>query len=98
MTILFSEAEYFKETRHTCTQKKPPVPARTDVPPVVFHSEKNFIKTVKIVPMKPKPAACIDIKGYKQVLEDSGLVPKYTKKKVFLFQMKYIYCIYFLIL
>lgn len=41
--------------------------------------------------MKPKPAACIDIKGYKQVLEDSGLVPKYTKKKVFLFQMKYVF-------
>ncbi|XP_003968195.1 enkurin [Takifugu rubripes] len=75
------KAEYSKEARHSCTQKKPPVPARTDVPPVVFHTGKNFIKTVKIVPMKPKPAACIDIKGYKQVLEDSGLVPKYTKKK-----------------
>lgn len=46
------------------------------------HTEKNFIKTVKILPMKPKPAAILDIKGYKQVLENSGLVPKYTKKKV----------------
>lgn len=35
--------------------------------------------------MKPKPAAFLDIKGYKQVLENSGLVPKYIKKKVFLF-------------
>lgn len=33
--------------------------------------------------MKPKPAAFLDIKGYKQVLENSGLVPKYIKKKVF---------------
>lgn len=32
--------------------------------------------------MKPKPAAFLDIKGYKQVLENSGLVPKYIKKKV----------------
>lgn len=35
--------------------------------------------------MKPKPAACVDIKGYRQVLENSGLVPKYIKKKVFHF-------------
>lgn len=55
---------------------------------MVFHTEKNFIKTVKIEPMKPRPAACVDIKGYKQVLETSGLVPKYIKKKVFLFPIK----------
>lgn len=43
--------------------------------------------------MKPKPAAFLDIKGYKQVLENSGLVPKYIKKKVFyfsiIFQMRF---------
>lgn len=76
------EEECLKETQHTCSQKKPPVPARTDAPPVGFHTERNFIKTVNIVPVKPKPAAFLDIKGYKQVLEDSGLVPKYIKKKV----------------
>lgn len=71
-----------KETRHSCCQKKPPVPTRTDAPPVVVHTERNFVKTVKIVPMEPRPAAFLDIKGHKQVLENSGLVPKYTKKKV----------------
>lgn len=63
------------------------MPARTDVPPVGFHTEKNFIKTVKIEPMKPRPAAFLDIKGYKQVLENSGLVPKYIKKKVVIFSI-----------
>lgn len=33
--------------------------------------------------MKPQPT-CVDTsKGHKQLLENSGLVPKYTKKKVF---------------
>lgn len=81
----FPEEECLKEPRHTCTQKKPPVPARTDIPLVGCHTEKHFIKTVEIIPMKPRPAAIVDIKGYKQVLENSGLVPKYIKKKVELF-------------
>lgn len=63
--------------------KKPPVPLRTDMPPMGIHTKRDFIKTVTIVPMKPQPT-CVDTnKGHKQVLENSGLVPKYIRKKVF---------------
>ncbi|XP_053268623.1 enkurin isoform X1 [Pleuronectes platessa] len=69
-----------KEFCHSCTVKKPPVPARTDNPPLGIHTKRDFIKTTTLVPMKPQPT-CVDSKGHKQRLENSGLVPKYLKKK-----------------
>ncbi|XP_051266802.1 enkurin [Dicentrarchus labrax] len=70
-----------KEFRTTCTVKKPPVPARTDIPPMGIHTKRDFIKTATAVPMKPQPV-CVDTsKGHKQLLENSGLLPKYIKKK-----------------
>lgn len=52
-----------------------------------IHSNKNFIKTnaienIMALPKKPHPAYADTKKGDKQLLENSGLVPKYTKKKV----------------
>ncbi|KAL7373223.1 hypothetical protein ABVT39_001803 [Epinephelus coioides] len=70
-----------KEVRNTCTTKRPPVPARTEIPPMGIHTKRDFIKTATVVPMKPQPV-CVDTsKGHKQPLENSGLVPKYIKKK-----------------
>ncbi|XP_052451965.1 enkurin isoform X1 [Carassius gibelio] len=65
---------------------KPPVPARTDKPLMGLHSNKNFIKTnavenIMTVPRKPQPVYAYTKKGDKQLLENSGLVPKYIKKK-----------------
>ncbi|KAG7218497.1 hypothetical protein INR49_009374 [Caranx melampygus] len=70
-----------KEGRHICSAKKPAVPARTDEPPLLIHTKRDFTKTTTLVPMKPQPT-CVDThKGHKQRLENSGLVPKYIKKK-----------------
>ncbi|XP_054479254.1 enkurin isoform X2 [Anoplopoma fimbria] len=70
-----------KDVRHSCTVKKPAVPAMTDTPPMGIHTKRDFIKTATAVPMKPQPT-CVDTrKGHKQLLENSGLVPKYIKKK-----------------
>lgn len=73
-----------KDVHHTCTTKKPAVPARTEIPPVGIHSKRDFIKTSIAVPMKPQPTCVDSNKGHKELLENSGLVPKYRKKKVFL--------------
>ncbi|KAK2859688.1 hypothetical protein Q5P01_004308 [Channa striata] len=78
---LSEKAQSFKEVRASCTAKKPPVPLRTEMPPMGIHTKKDFIKTATLVPMKPKPI-CVDTnKGHKQRLENSGLVPKYIKKR-----------------
>ncbi len=66
---------------------KPPIPARTDKPLMGLHSNKDFIKTnavenIMTVPKKPQPVYAYTKKGDKQLLENSGLVPKYIKKKV----------------
>ncbi|XP_068604222.1 enkurin [Brachionichthys hirsutus] len=61
--------------------ERPPVPTRADVPPMGVHTERNFIKTATAVPVKPKPISVDSRKGDKQLLENSGLVPKYIKKK-----------------
>ncbi|XP_018556259.1 enkurin [Lates calcarifer] len=75
------KTERSKEVRNTSTMRKPPVPARTDNPPMGIHTKRDFIKTAAVVPMKPEPT-CVDTnKGHKQRLENSGLVPKYIKKK-----------------
>ncbi|XP_016403150.1 enkurin-like, partial [Sinocyclocheilus rhinocerous] len=49
-------------------------------------SNKNFIKTnavenIMTVPKKPQPVYAYTKKGDKQLLEKSGLIPKYIKKK-----------------
>uniref|UniRef100_A0A8C1K853 Enkurin, TRPC channel interacting protein n=1 Tax=Cyprinus carpio TaxID=7962 RepID=A0A8C1K853_CYPCA len=65
---------------------KPPIPGRTDQPLMGLHTNKNFIKTntvenIMAVLKKPQLGyACIK-KEDKQLLENSGLVPKYVKKK-----------------
>ncbi|XP_070842082.1 enkurin [Chaetodon trifascialis] len=68
-----------KEVR-TCTVRKPAVPARTDNPPMGFHTKRDFIKTVTAVPVKPRPTFVDTSKGHKQLLEKSGLLPKYIRK------------------
>ncbi|XP_048861922.1 enkurin [Brienomyrus brachyistius] len=76
---LFAYADNGKE-------KKPQVPSKTDKPLMGIHTQKNFIKnnameTIAAAPKKPQ-AICVDTKnGDKQLLESSGLVPKYVKKK-----------------
>uniref|UniRef100_A0A8C1DTG7 Enkurin, TRPC channel interacting protein n=2 Tax=Cyprinus carpio TaxID=7962 RepID=A0A8C1DTG7_CYPCA len=65
---------------------KPPIPARTDKPLMGLHSNKDFIKTnavenIMAVPRKPQPVYAYTKKGDKQLLENSGLIPKYIKKK-----------------
>lgn len=83
--FILSETLCSKEERHTCAKKKPPVPLRTEMPPMGIHTKRDFLKTATVVPMKPQPTSVDSNKGHKQLLEDSGLVPKYIKKKVFLF-------------
>uniref|UniRef100_A0A3B4WHI5 Uncharacterized protein n=1 Tax=Seriola lalandi dorsalis TaxID=1841481 RepID=A0A3B4WHI5_SERLL len=80
---VFSETQCSKEVRHIYTTRKPAVPARTDNPPLVMHTKRDYIKTTTLVPMKPQPTFVDTKKGHKQRLENSGLVPKYIKKKVF---------------
>uniref|UniRef100_A0A1A7XQB7 Enkurin, TRPC channel interacting protein n=2 Tax=Iconisemion striatum TaxID=60296 RepID=A0A1A7XQB7_9TELE len=65
----------------TCTARKPPVPKRMDIPPIEIHTKKDFSQTTVAVPMKPKPASVDSRKGDKQLLEKSGLVPKYILKQ-----------------
>ncbi|XP_053198532.1 enkurin isoform X2 [Scomber japonicus] len=70
-----------KEVCKTCSMKKPAVPARTDNPPMGIYTKRDFIKTSTAMPMKPQPT-CVDTnKGHKERLENSGLVPKYIKKR-----------------
>lgn len=68
-------------------RSKPPVPARTEKPLMGLHTNKNFIKTnavenIMAVPKKVLPAYADTKKGDKQPLENSGLIPKFIKKKV----------------
>uniref|UniRef100_A0A8C6PGS2 Enkurin, TRPC channel interacting protein n=1 Tax=Nothobranchius furzeri TaxID=105023 RepID=A0A8C6PGS2_NOTFU len=65
----------------TCTVRKPPVPKRTDIPPMEIHTKKDFSQTTVAVPVKPTPASVDSRKGDKQLLEQSGLVPKYVLKQ-----------------
>lgn len=80
--LSFSEKQCPKEVCKTCSMKKPAVPARTDNPPMGIYTKRDFIKTNTAMPMKPQPT-CVDTnKGHKERLENSGLVPKYIKKRV----------------
>ncbi|XP_075067332.1 enkurin [Mixophyes fleayi] len=67
-------------------KKRPPVPVRTEQPIMAVQTNKSFItsnvaKAVTAVPKKPQPIYVDNIKGDKHLLEASGLVPKYIKKK-----------------
>ncbi|XP_061614721.1 enkurin [Phyllopteryx taeniolatus] len=72
-----------KERPHRmCTAKKPSVPLRSEQPPVGLHTVRNSIKiTTAPVRMKPLAASVDTNRGHKGLLEHSGLVPKYVKKK-----------------
>ncbi|KAG5850445.1 enkurin-like [Anguilla anguilla] len=66
--------------------RKPPIPARTEIPKMGVHSAKDFIRdnTIKNLlsaPRQPQPIYADTKHGDKQPLECSGLVPKYLKKK-----------------
>ncbi|XP_041103003.1 enkurin-like isoform X1 [Polyodon spathula] len=67
-------------------QKKPRLPLRTDHPVMGIQTKKNFIKTnavetIMSVPKKPQPNYVDTRRGDKQLLDTSGLVPKFTNKK-----------------
>uniref|UniRef100_A0A668APG9 Enkurin, TRPC channel interacting protein n=1 Tax=Myripristis murdjan TaxID=586833 RepID=A0A668APG9_9TELE len=73
---------------NTHTLRKPDVPKRMDNPTMGIHTTKNFVKTnalanVMAVPKKVQPTSADTKNGDKQVLENSGLVPKYIKRKDF---------------
>lgn len=79
------ENELSTKVSRTCSDRKPPVPEKTAPPIMGIVTKRNFIRTVTTEPMKPQPTSVDSIKGDKQLLENSGLVPKYSKKKVFFF-------------
>ncbi|NXR13619.1 ENKUR protein, partial [Semnornis frantzii] len=73
----------------------PSVPRRTDRPVMGTRSTKDFINTnavaaIKGLPKKPQPISVDRRQGDKYVLETSGLVPKYIKKKDYGVAPKYI--------
>ncbi|NWU90000.1 ENKUR protein, partial [Upupa epops] len=71
------------------------VPRRTDRPVMGIQSNKNFINLNAVaaitgLPKKPQPV-CVDRRqGDKYLLETSGLVPKYIKKKDYGVTPKYV--------
>ncbi|KFV89809.1 Enkurin, partial [Eurypyga helias] len=71
------------------------VPRRTDHPVMGIQNKKNFINTNAVaaitgLPKKPQPI-CVDRRqGDKYLLETSGLVPKYIKKKDYGVTPKYV--------
>ncbi|XP_071591107.1 enkurin [Heliangelus exortis] len=71
------------------------VPRRTDHPVMGIHSKKNFINTNAVaaitrLPKKPQPLYVDSRQGDKYLLETSGLVPKYIKKKDYGVTPKYL--------
>ncbi|XP_054876958.1 enkurin-like isoform X2 [Poeciliopsis prolifica] len=65
----------------TCTVRKPTVPRRTEKPLMGIQTKRDFLQTTVMFPMKPKAISVDTKKGHKQLLENSGLVPKYVMKK-----------------
>ncbi|XP_009868133.1 PREDICTED: enkurin isoform X2 [Apaloderma vittatum] len=71
------------------------VPRRTDHPVMGIQSNKNFINTNAIAaitgpPKKPQPICVDGRQGDKYLLQTSGLVPKYIKKKDYGVTPKYL--------
>ncbi|MEQ2221911.1 hypothetical protein ILYODFUR_020535 [Ilyodon furcidens] len=65
----------------TSTMRKQPVTARNNNPLMGIQTKRDFLQTTVMVPKKPM-ASCVNTKkGHKQLLENSGLVPKYIMKK-----------------
>ncbi|XP_061569510.1 enkurin [Cololabis saira] len=65
----------------TRTVRKPPVPRRTDRPTMEVNTKKESVKTAAPV-QKTHKHTCVDMSnGHKQLLENSGLLPKYILKK-----------------
>ncbi|KAG7231246.1 hypothetical protein INR49_012077 [Caranx melampygus] len=58
----------------------PAVPASTDDPPIT-HTKGDLIEKTTLAPKTPQPTFVDTNKGHRQPLENSGLVPKYIKKK-----------------
>ncbi|KAF7649204.1 hypothetical protein LDENG_00145430 [Lucifuga dentata] len=73
--------EYLEVANRTFTMKKPPVPLRTDNPPMGIRTKRDFTKTPVLVPKMPQPIYVDTKRGDKHLLENSGLVPKYINKK-----------------
>ncbi|XP_014893732.1 enkurin [Poecilia latipinna] len=65
----------------TCAVRKPAVPRRTEKPLMGIQTKRNFLQTTVMFPMKPKAISVDTKEGHKQLLENSGLVPKYVMKK-----------------
>ncbi|KAM4605908.1 enkurin [Polymixia lowei] len=68
------------------TMKKPGIPMKTDNPLMGLCTKKDFVKTNVMensmaLPRKPQPIYADTNRGHKLLLENSGLVPKYIKKK-----------------
>ena len=66
---------------------RPPVPKHDEKPLMGLKSNKDFVKTnavenIMSVPKKPAANFVDTAKGSTHPLEPSGLMPKYTKKKV----------------
>ena len=79
------------------TLRKPDVPKKTDNPVMGIHTNKDFVKTnvlenTTAVARKPQPIYADTKRGDKQLLEKSGLVPKYIKKKVWLYLGLFLMC------
>ncbi|KAM9713195.1 enkurin [Menidia menidia] len=64
-----------------CVGRKPPVPLRTEPPPMGTQTRRDLTRAAILVPGKPTPISVDTNKGHKQPLENSGLVPKYIWKK-----------------
>ncbi|CAL1597462.1 unnamed protein product [Knipowitschia caucasica] len=65
--------------------QKPPVPTRAEISQMAVHpkQDKDSTKTFTCTTTKPKPISVDGHKGHREELENSGLVPKYIKKKDF---------------
>lgn len=86
LALNVSETQNSKDVHKTysATERKPPVPTRNDRPLMGIYTKRDILKeTAVVVPMKPQPTYVDTNKGHKQVLENSGLVPKFVMKKVF---------------
>lgn len=75
-----------KPFKYPDEKKRPPVPSKTEHPVMGIQTKKNFlhknaVETIMAVPKKPQPIFVDTKKGDKYLLEASGLVPKYLKKK-----------------
>ncbi|XP_034162440.2 enkurin [Pangasianodon hypophthalmus] len=72
--------------RNDVQPRKPQIPAKTEQPLMGVHTKRDFVRSNAVenmmaVPRKPRAAYAHTKHGDKELLENSGLVPKYIKKK-----------------